>query len=454
MFHLFINCEDGATDKIHSSMSFSGKQCILPLCLFAVLLFLVPCNNASCEDMSDAEIRKELEELKSKIKELDSLKERVRELEEKLSAKGKVSARETAKKELIEEETGKEKAEKRRLVTISSPYLGKISIGGGLSGGYFAGNNEGRGGEKDNFVLTNLLIDITSEIKNGMFGVNVGLGGVTTPSVFDSPKDTLPDFRLEYAAINLKPIKSLPGISFRGGLLQPNSGYESTYTFNNRNITVGALASQQPYNAVGAGVEYDFSKDFRIWSSIFKHRLEKDEFETEFEDEHGGVFTKNVQDSYSWEAGMCDNIGGVGLSLYHYHLTGLRHLTGISAEYTINNVYVALNLDYWRWSDEVASHFDGRSSIGAALYLAPSFGNFSLPLRLEYIHQGKSEIYLSSEDAEDIYAATFTPTYNFTDNILIRTEGSYVHAEDGFSDHNGKPKDDKFLFSTELVFKF
>jgi hypothetical protein len=441
-------------DKKHNAISLRRKHCILLLCLITVFLFLLPCNNASCEDTGDAEIRKELEKLKSKIKELDSLKAKVRELEANLSAKGEVSAPETAKEELREGEKEEKKEERKRLVTISSPFLGNISIGGGLSGGYFAGNNEGKGGKKDNFVLTNLLVDITSEIKNGMFGFNVGLGGVTTASVFDSPNDTLPDFRIEYAAIDLKPIKSLQGLSFRGGLLQPNSGYECTYTFNNRNVTVGALASQQPYNAVGAGAAYTFGEDFRIWSSIFKHRLEHDEYETEFDDRQGNAFSKNVQNSYSWEAGVTDNIKGVGVSLYHYHLTDLRHLTGIAAEYTIDNLYVALNVDHWRWSDAVDRYVEDRSSTGAALYLDPSFKRFSLPLRLEYIHQGKSRIYLSSEDAENIYAATLTPTYNFTDNVLIRTEGSYVHANGGFSDHEGRPKDDKFLFSTELVFKF
>ena len=441
-------------DKIRNAISLGRKHCILLLCLLTVFLFLVPCNNASCEDTSDAEIRKELEKLKSKIKELDSLKAKVRELEEKLSAKGEVSAPETAKEELREGEKEEKKEERKRLVTISSPYLSNISIGGGLSGGYFAGNNEGKGGKKDNFVLTNLLIDIASEIKNGMFGVNVGLGGVTTPSVFDSPNDTIPDFRIEYASIDLKPIKSLPGLSFRGGLLPPNSGYECTYTFNNRNIAVGALASQQPYNAVGAGAAYTFGDDFRVWGSIFKHRLEHDEYETEFDDGHGDVFTRNVQNSYSWEAGVTDNIKGVGVSLYHYHLTDLRHLTGIAAEYTIGNLYMALNIDYWRWSEAVDRYVGGRSSTGAALYLSPTFGKFSLPLRLEYIQQGKSRIYLQSEDAESIYAATLTPTYNFTDNVLIRTEGSYVHADDGFSNRKGRPKDDKFLFSSELVFKF
>jgi hypothetical protein len=440
--------------KICNMKYLTRKQCFFLIGLFTAFLFLLPPGNARCEDTNEAEIRKELEELRSKIKELDSLKTKVKELEEKLTSEGEVSTPQTVKEELREGEKEEEKGEKKKVIKILSPYLGNISIGGGLSGGYFFTTNEGEGGKKDNFVLTNLLIDISSEMKNGLIGFNVGLGGVTTPSVFDSPDDTIPDFRIEYASINLKPIKSLPGLSFEGGLLQPNSGYEATYTFENRNITVGALASQQPYNAAGARAAYAFSEDFSIWSGIFKHRLDRDEYETEYDDGYGNVLNKNVQDTYSWEAGINDSIKDVGLSLYHYHLTGLRHLTGIAVEYTLNNLYMALNVDYWRWSSEMDRYFEDNSSIGAALYLAPSFKKFSLPLRLEYIQQGKSRIYLPVQDAEDIYAATLTPTYNFTDNVLIRTEGSYVYADNGFSDSKGRPKDDKFLFSVEAVVKF
>jgi hypothetical protein len=444
-------------DKFCNRKYLLGKTMSFFAVLFISFLFFLPFNNAWCEDTDETEIRKEIEELKSKINELDSLKAKVRELEEKLISKGEVSAPQTekiVKEELREGQKEEEEGEKKKGIRILSPYLGNITITGGISGGYFTNNNEGEEGKKDNFVLTNLLIDISSEMKNGSLGFNVGLGGVTTPSVFDSPNDTIPDFRIEYAAMNLKPIGSLQGLSFEVGLLQPDSGYECTYTFENRNVTVGALASQQPYNAAGVRANYAFTENFRIWSGIFKYRLEHDEYETEYDDGHGNIINKNVQNSYSWEAGVNDNIVDVGLSFYHYHLTGLRHLTGIAAEYTIDNLYMALNVDYWRWSSEIERYFEDHSSIGAALYLTPSFKKFSLPLRLEYIQQGKSRIYLPSPDAESIYAATLTPTYNFTDNVLIRTEGVYVHADNGFSDHKGKPRDNKFLFSSEVVVKF
>ena len=146
------------------NMKFLGITPVLFLtCLFAAFL---SCPGVSwSEDTGDAEIRKELEQLKSKIRELDSLKARVQELEEKLSAEGEVSAPPTVKEELAEGEKAEQKTEKKRLIKITSPYLGNISIGGGLSGGYFVGNNEGVEGEKDNFVLTNLLIDKERDVR-------------------------------------------------------------------------------------------------------------------------------------------------------------------------------------------------------------------------------------------------------------------------------------------------
>ncbi len=414
-----------------------------------------------CADTEDKEIRKELEELRAKVKELDALKTRVQELEGRLAVKEIGEGQETAKEELKEDEGGEEK-EKKKIVRLVSPYLDNLNITGGVSGGWFSTTNEGPGNESSNFVLSNLLLDLSSEMEGGLLGFNVGLGGVTTPSVFDAPNDAIPDFRIEYASVNLKPIRSLEGLSVEAGLLKPNSGYEDTYTFCNPNITVGALASQQPYNAMGVGVAYAFSEDLEFWGGVFKHRLDDDEYRTDdvYINEYGEPRGLGGQDSNSWEVGVNGSVNGLGLSLYHYQLNGLRHLTGIVVDHTINDLYglkslyLVLNADYWRWSSRVDRYFKDDSSLGAGLYIVPSFERLSFPLRLEYIHQGESRIYLDSPDAEDIYAATFTPTYNLTCNVFLRGEVSYVHADNGFSDNKGRPEDDKYMFAVETGVKF
>lgn len=413
-------------------------------------------------DSEDKEIRKELEELRAKVRDLDALKARVQELEGRLAAKDAGEGQETVKEELREQEgAGEKEAEKKKIVKLVSPYLENLNITGGMSGGWFATTNEGPDNKSSNFVLSNLLLDLSSEMEGGLLGFNIGLGGVTTPSVFDAPNDTTPDFRIEYASVNLKPIRSLEGLSVEAGLLKPNSGYESTYTFQNPNITVGALASQQPYNAMGARVAYAFGEDMKLWGGVFKHRLDDDEYRTDdvYINEYGPR-SLGAQDSSSWEVGANGSIGGIGLSLYHYHLNDLRHLTGIVVDHTINDLYglkslyLAVNGDYWRWSSRVDKYFGDDSSIGASLYIVPYLEWLSFPLRLEYIHQGKSRIYLNNPDADDIYAVTFSPTYNLTCNVFLRGEVSYAHADNGFSDDKGKLQDDKYMFAVETGVRF
>ncbi|MGC8736549.1 MAG: outer membrane beta-barrel protein [Dissulfurimicrobium sp.] len=441
---------------------FGGEGAWIFITAILFLLTFLPAGIV-CADTEDKEIRKELEELRAKVKDLDALKTRVQELEERLAAKDAGEGQETVKEELREKEGAAEKeGEKKKIVKLVSPYLDNLNITGGVSGGWFSTTNEGPGNKSSNFVLSNLLLDLSSEMEGGLLGFNVGLGGVTTPSVFDAPNDTTPDFRIEYASINLKPIRSLEGLSVETGLLKPNSGYESTYTFQNPNVTVGALASQQPYNAMGARVTYAFGEDLKLWGAMFKHRLDDDEYRTDdvYLNEYGEPRGLGAQDSSSWEVGVNGSVNGLGLSLYHYHLNDLRHLTGIVIDHTIDDLYglkslyLAVNGDYWRWSSRVDKYFKDDSSIGASLYIVPSLERLSFPLRLEYIHQGESRIYLDSPDAEDVYAVTFTPTYNLTCNVFLRGELSYVHADNGFSDDKGRLQDDKYMFAVETGVKF
>ncbi|MGQ9500239.1 MAG: outer membrane beta-barrel protein [Dissulfurimicrobium sp.] len=415
-------------------------------------IFLVFCSAITFAD-AQPNLIQEVDELKAQNR---MLMERLEQVEKELNAlkpREGVSEDETVRRELKEKEKEGEQ-EKKKIVKLVSPYLDNLNITGGVSGGYFSTTNEGIDNKASNFVLSNLLLELSSEMDNGLLGFTVGLGGVTTPSVFDAPNDTTPDFRIEYASVKLKPIKALEAFSIEAGLLEPNSGYEDTYTFNSPNIMVGALASQQPYNAVGSRITYAFSEDLELWGGMFRHRLDDDEYRIDYYDRYGELVSRSGQDSDSWEAGISGSLKGLGFNLYHYQLNNLRHLTGLMAKYTLSNVYMVLNVDYWRWSNGMDKYFKDDSSIGAALYIVPSFDKWSFPLRLEYIDQGKSRIYLDSIDADNIYSATFTPTYNFTDNVYLRGEVSYTSADKGFSDDSGRTKDNKYFFAVETGVKF
>ncbi len=337
-----------------------------------------------------------------------------------------------------------------------SPSVIKLSISdieatlsGGVSGAFFYANNEGSGhghNRASKWVLTNDLFDFNLESKTYPVSLDIGLGGVATPSIVDNvcETDSAPDFRVEYADFSVSPIE---GLTLEGGLLEPVAGYEDTYTFRNKNITVGVVASQQPYNAYGARATYTIKgyggPDVDVFYGYYRNRLEDEEY------------AEYVKPHDAWETGLSTNVLDTDITLYHYHINSIRSLTGIAIERDMDILYVAFNMDYWKWSNFLRRQADikGDHSIGAALYVSVRpCKPFELPLRVEYIDQCKSGIYTGG--AGDIYAITATPTLHLTANTYARIEGVYVHNNDGFENGEGNPADHKWYVGTELGFTF
>ena len=98
--------------------------------------------------------------------------------------------------------------------------------------------------------------------------------------------------------------------------------------------------------------------------------------------------------------------------------------------------------------------YGSTSSIGGAVYICPNLGNLSIPVRLDYIDQDKSQIYIESEDAKQIYTATVSPTYRFNENSYIRGEFAYVNADTAFADKLGNGKDSRICLALEAGFVF
>ncbi len=277
-------------------------------------------------------------------------------------------------------------------------------------------------------------MEISSSDENLPIGFVAAFGETSTPSILGTPENNT-DFKIEYASLTLKPATNL---NLELGLLQPNAGFENTYTFNNKNIILGAVASQQPYNAYGGRIAYDVN-GLSLYGGYFKERLDDEEY--------------NAPDS-AWEIGISGSVLENTFTLYHYNIKDQRSLTGAVIERTINDIDIAFNIDYWKWDSAVKNLYESESSIGGAVYICPNFGNFSIPLRFEYINQKNSRILIESPDTEDIYAATFSPTWHYNDNTYIRAEASYVKADDGFIDEDGRIKDDRISMAIELGFTF
>jgi hypothetical protein len=346
--------------------------------------------------------------------EIDQLKHRVEKLENEAAKNGKSADK-----------------------TLYSALAG-LKINGGISAGFFYTSNPGEDESDNNFLLSNLLIEISKKDKAAPIGFVAAIGQTSTPSILGSPGKTN-SLDIEYASLTLTPVS---GLTAEVGLLEPNAGYENSYTFNNVNTFLGALASQQPYNAYGGRIGYDIN-GLHLCAGYYKDRLDKEEY-----------ISNGSTPNESWEFGVSGDVHDTAFSLYYYHLESLRSLTGGFIKRTVGNVDLILNLDYWQWEGNMKSLHGDDDSIGGALYIVPHFGNFSLPLRLEYIDQGKSGIYLDSEKAQQIYAATLSPTYHILENAYVRADLGYVNADDGFTDEGGKVESDRVCLAAEMGYIF
>ncbi|MBN1628110.1 MAG: outer membrane beta-barrel protein [Deltaproteobacteria bacterium] len=311
--------------------------------------------------------------------------------------------------------------------------LSTVKVSGGASAGYFYASNTGEDADDDAFLLSNFMVEASSTGEDIPIGFAGAFGETSTPSVLGTPVNN-DDFKIEYASLSLKPVKEM---EIEMGLLQPNSGFENTYTFNNNNVILGAVASQQPYNAYGARGGYK-AGGISLWGGYYKQRLDEEEYNSP---------------AYAWEAGISGSIADNDFSIYNYHIYGQRNLLGAVIERSMDNIDLAFNVDYWTWDSDVNERYGSESSIGAAFYICPSFGSFSIPLRLEYIDQDKSGIYIESSGTKQIYAATVSPTWHYNDNAYVRAESAYTQADGAFL-NDGQAEDNRINLAIELGFLF
>ena len=314
-----------------------------------------------------------------------------------------------------------------------------LQLSGGISAGSFYASHPGKDISDNEFLLSNFLVELSSTDADRPVGFAGAFGETSTPSLLSPPENNT-NLDIEYAALTLKP---MTGTCLEVGLLQPNAGFENTYTYNNANIILGAVASQQPYNAYGARLACDVN-GLHLSAGYYKKRLD----DTDEYNDNGSL------PADSWEIGVSGSVLDNAFSLFHYHLEGQRNLTGIVIERTIENVYLAVNIDYWNWDTAMRGYYGSKSSIGGALYVVPRFGHFSLPVRLEYIDQGESRIYTGNVNAKRIYTATVSPTYTFCKTAYVRIESAYVRADDTFADKNQTPKNNRICLAAEVGYLF
>jgi hypothetical protein len=320
--------------------------------------------------------------------------------------------------------------------TDSAPRAG-LSVAGGLSAGWCYASGQGPGGTTHQPALTNLLVTLASAETKAPLRFELGLGAVSAPSLTANLGHHA-DLGAEYAVVAWRLHRN---IGVAAGLLQPSSGYEDTYTFNNVNVATGLIASQQPYNAYGGAAQWERGP-LRALVAVYGDRLAAEEY---------AVGERLADRAWEGDFGI-ETRAGAG-HLYHYHVPRLRALTGAAWECDLGAVDLAVNADWWRWDSAVAPA-GARNALGVAVYLQRDWAGLSLPLRLEAVRQGRSRVYVDHPDAKVLAAAAITPTWRPAETSYVRLETSCLVAREAFADARGRIRDRRLAGAAELGYRF
>jgi hypothetical protein len=307
-----------------------------------------------------------------------------------------------------------------------------LNLYGALTGAYFLTGNP----DEDTFNLTNGVIGISGEVgKEFKVGFDLAVGSLLMPTVWDGGQGTPQRFEFSqkglaqegfgflWGYISLKPADR---VSLDLGVMPTNVGYEVANTYANPNVTLGTTWFAQPviYPAV------------RVTLSP----LQRVDLYAEYNQEGDG-------DNFAF--GVLGELGGLGFALSYYDYRDSKNLIDLVLSYSLGGLDLGLNLDY-QWLDHSPPSRDDKA-YGVALYLIPSFGKVSLPVRLEYFKEGTSGIY-SGSNADSGYTLTLTPTFRPTDNTFIRAEIAYISTDNRVFDNN--TKSNKTTLALEVGFTF
>ncbi|WP_028951154.1 outer membrane beta-barrel protein [Sulfurihydrogenibium subterraneum] len=319
-----------------------------------------------------------------------------------------------------------------------------IEFSGGLTTGYFYSNNTGSSNH-DNFKVSNFIISLSSQPKDGGIGFNTMFGSILLPTLYDGGitdnKAILnKNFGVLAGYLTYLPFENL---SVDVGLLTTNIGYEIATSFSNPNITYGSVFYAEPFIYPGIRITYSY-KDFKFYGEVNKDKGYLDG-------------STSLPTSGAYAVGTLGTLYGINYALSYYDYTAYKNLINLVLSKSLNqNLDVALNMDY-QWLDNTAKQQGhDKYGYGIAFYIIPKMENISFPIRIEYIKDGskgkESGIY---NNVASGYSFTITPTFKPSKNTYIRIETSYFKTDNKiFTDKSGNPKDSKMSEAVELGILF
>lgn len=314
-----------------------------------------------------------------------------------------------------------------------------IHITGGAAGGYYASNREVTR-KNDQNRLSDFLLGIHAITKEQHVELSGGFGILPSYSLLDNGVDSAGNTTsLQYATISVHPIENL---TLELGRISSNVGYESTMSFDNAHSLASVQSTAQPGYFPGTRLSYGTDA-----LSVY----------IEQSDDNGGAIPSGVATSQAWATGAMGAVSGISYVVGYHSYSGLRTLTDLILSGKVAGMDVAFTYDRITLTEAaLATPADKDHAESVALYFSgPTFGNVTVPFRLETFDDHGNGIYGTSNGAAGKgHSVTITPTWNFTENAYIRTDFSYLKFENKIlQGDNGNMEDNRFLFVLQAGYK-
>ena len=354
------------------------------------------------------------------------------------------------------------------LLAISSANAGNLTIAntdmvlfGGVSAGFTWQSADRHDGvkipgvglaQKDYFSINTFAIGLTKPVsEKSPLGFTAALASFEVPVIFASSQvvnsaqliahgKTNDNFKTWLAVLSWMPIQ---GLVIDAGLLWDQYG-ERALTILNPNIHRGIIFTAHPVLYAGARATYNLGMA-KVYLGY---------------NQGGGLLQGpshyNVGDAI--EAGVFFDLEGFNIGLHTYNEAMGRNLYVGEIKGDLGGLKSSLELVYINKDDAISDPTKDDSAWGFSFNINPSWGEVALPIRLEYVSNGNSGLFLTGEDTT--WSFTITPTIKPTANTFVRVELGYVKSSQGVYFENpgdelaNNGKSSRTVAALELGFAF
>lgn len=284
-------------------------------------------------------------------------------------------------------------------------------IHGGASGTFQYHSHSASNIDAMGTALNDLIVGLASQDKEALLSIDAAIGNLQQQDFFYTTAPSPPmDLGVLYGWFNLHPIKNL---HFELGLIETRSSYESTISFQNPHVTMGATRRTQANYYTG-----------------FRLNAELPELPVRAYAEFSAP--DNVSET-QLSAGLDWRHGQHHISVNYSNAGEDRRTINSHANARLFSLLsIGYNIDYHtkpNFPDNLNAH-----AFGIAGYLALHMGAISIPFRAEVIDDGDTNIYGLGRT----YSITVSPTKKFSEHVTARLDGFYVQSSTKpFKDERG-----------------